>query len=198
MEDKVMLTDLVRKNRSYRGYDHSRKVTEEELVSFVEAARLCPSSVNVQPLKYFLACEEPVVSIIQSETKWARGLPELTLPHPGKEPTAFIVICQDTNIDPNLSRYQRDVGIVAQTMLLAAVEKDLGGCMIGNFNAGSVQNVLKLDDNIKPLLIVAIGKPDEEIILTDVVDGKTGYYRDEKDRHYVPKRSARDMIINGK
>ena len=30
---------------------HSRKVTEEKLRSFVEAARLCPSSVNVQPLK---------------------------------------------------------------------------------------------------------------------------------------------------
>lgn len=118
----IMLIDLVRKNRSYRGYDHSRKVTEEELLSFVEAARLCPSSVNVQPLKYFLACEEPTVSIIQSETKWAKGLPDLTLPHPGKEPTAFIIICQDTNINSNLSRFQRDVGIVAQTMLLAAVE----------------------------------------------------------------------------
>ncbi len=190
-----MLIDLVRKNRSYRGYVHSRKVTEEELLSFVEAARLCPSSVNVQPLKYYLACEEPAVSIIQAETKWARGLPDLTLPHPGKEPAAFIVICQDTDIDANLSRYQRDVGIVAQTMLLAAVEIGLGGCMIGNFNAGNVADVLKLDDHLKPLLIVAFGKPDEEIILTDVVDGKTGYYRDECDRHYVPKRAARDIII---
>ena len=70
--------------------------------------------------------------------------------------------------------------------------------MIGNFNAGSVHNVLKLDEHIQPLLIVAIGKPDEEIILTDVVDGKTGYYRDENDRHYVPKRSVEDMIIMGR
>ena len=191
-----MILDLVRKNRSYRGYDHSRKVTVEELRSFAEVARLCPSSVNVQPLKYYLACEDPVVSIIQSETKWAKGLPELTLPHLGKEPTAFIVICQDTDIDPNISRYQRDVGIVAQTMLLAAVETGLGGCMIGNFNAGSLHDVLKLDDNIKPLLIVAFGKPDEEIILTDVVDGKTGYYRDENDRHYVPKRAVEEIIIS--
>ena len=80
-------------------------------------------------------------------------------------------------------------------MLLAAVEKGLGGCMIGNFNAGSVHDVLRLDENIKPLLIVAFGKPDEEIILTDAADGKTAYYRDEKDRHYVPKRSVNDMII---
>jgi len=192
-----MLIDLVKKNRSYRGYDHSRKVTREELLSMVEAARLCPSSVNRQPLRYFLAYQEETAAAVQAETKWARGLPELRLPHPGKEPAAFIVICQDTDTDSNLSRYQRDVGIVAQTMLLAAVEMDLGGCMIGNFNADSVHKVLKLAQNIRPLLIVAVGKPDEEIILTDAADGKTAYYRDEKDRHYVPKRPLKDLIIEG-
>lgn len=190
-----MLIDLVRKNRSYRGYDHSRTVSESELLQLVECARLCPSSVNIQPLKYYLACNEPIVSTIQKETKWAKGLPDMTLPHPGKEPTAFIVICQDTEIDANLNRYQKDVGIVAQTMLLAAVEMGLGGCMIGNFDAGSVQDVLKLDESLKSLLVVAIGKPDEEVIITDVEDGKTGYYRDEEDRHYVPKRAIEDIII---
>lgn len=190
-----MLIDLVRANRSFRGYDHSRKVTREELLKLAEAARLCPSSVNVQPLKYYLAWMPEVVATIQAETKWARGLPEMTLPHPGKEPMAFVVICQDTDIDPNLSRFQRDVGIVAQTMLLAAVEMGLGGCMIGNFNAGSVHDVLELPENIRPMLIVAIGKPDEEVILTDVAGGKTGYYRDAQDRHYVPKRALQEVII---
>ena len=190
-----MLLDLVKKNRSYRGYDHSRKITGEELLSFVEAARLCPSSVNVQPLKYVLACEEGVVAAVQAETNWAKGLPDLVLPHPGKEPTAFIVICQDLNISDNLARFQRDVGIVAQTMLLAAVEQGLGGCMIGNFKAGSVSEVLHLPEHIRPMLIVAFGKPDEEVVLTDVVDGKTAYYRDEADRHYVPKRALSEIVL---
>ncbi len=190
-----MLIDLIKQNRSYRGYDHSRKLTREEMLALVEAARLCPSSVNVQPFKYFLAYEEDVVATVQAETKWAKGLPELTLPHPGKEPAAFIVICQDTDISDNLARFQRDVGIVAQTMLLAAVEMGLGGCMIGTFKAGSVHGALHLPENLHPMLIVAFGKPDEEIILTDVVDGKTGYYRDAEDRHYVPKRALEDLII---
>ena len=190
-----MLIDLVRANRSFRGYDHSRKVTREELLKMVEAARLCPSSVNVQPFRYFLACNEDTVRTIQGQTKWAKGLPELTLPHPGKEPTGFIVICQDTDIHPNLSRFQRDVGIVAQTMLLAAVEQGLGGCMIGNFKAGSVSKVLGLPEHIRPMLIVAFGKPDEEVVLTDVVDGKTAYYRDAEDRHYVPKRALSEIVL---
>ena len=53
---------------------------------------------------------------------------------------------------------------------------------------------MTLDALIRPLPIVAIGKPNEEVILTDVVDGKTGYYRDEQDRHYVPKRKLEDLL----
>ena len=62
----------------------------------------------------------------------------MKLPHPGMCPTGFIIICQDLNLGASIPRYQKDVGIVAQTMLLAAAEKGLGGCMIGNYNADSV------------------------------------------------------------
>ena len=55
------------------------------------------------------------------------------------EGTAFIVICQNTKRGESLVRFQRDVGIAAQTILLAATEMGLGGCMIGNFGAGSVK-----------------------------------------------------------
>ena len=50
-----MLRNLVLKNRSYRGFDESVRISRETLEGFVDCARLCPSSVNKQPLKYFLA-----------------------------------------------------------------------------------------------------------------------------------------------
>ncbi|MBO5998782.1 MAG: nitroreductase family protein, partial [Lachnospiraceae bacterium] len=157
----------------------------------------CASSVNRQPFKYFLACDEETVAVIQAQTGWARALPQMKLPHPGKEPSAFIVICQDDTLDANLNRYQKDVGIVAQTMLLAAVEEGLGGIMIGNFSAGDVVKALDLPENIHPLLIVAFGKPDEEIVLTPIgEDGNSNYYRDENDVHYVPKRTLEDELLN--
>ena len=187
---------LVKKNRSYRGFDETRRITREELTWLVDCARLCPSSVNKQPLKYYLACEKEAVDKIQKETKWARALPELDLPHEGMRPTAFIVICQDTRIDESLSRYQRDVGIVAQTMLLAAAEKGLGGCMIGNFEAGSLKTELNLPDDLAPLLVVAVGEPAETVRLVEVGPGEsTKYYRDEKDIHYVPKRRLEDVVV---
>ena len=41
-----MLKDLVKANRSYRGYDESRCVTKEELLEMADCARLAASSVN--------------------------------------------------------------------------------------------------------------------------------------------------------
>ncbi len=191
-----MIKDFVKRNRSYRGYDESRRVTEEELREMVDCARLSASSVNMQPLKYYLAWEKEEVDRIQALTAWARGLPEMTLPHEGMHPTAFIVICQDKSIQESLARFQKDVGIAAQTILLAAVEMGLGGCMIGNFGADSVQQELGLSENLAPLLIVAIGKPAEKIVLTEVGEGESvAYYRDENDVHYVPKRRLEDIII---
>ena len=188
--------ELVRKNRSYRGYNENRPVTREELTRLVECARLCPSSVNAQPLKYRLVWQKEEVARLQEKTNWAKALTSITLPHPGMCPTAFIVICQDTGIDASLQRYQKDVGIVAQTMLLAAVEMGLGGCMIGNFNAGEVRQVLALPEAMAPLLVVAIGEPAETVVLTEVgPDGSVQYYRDENDVHYVPKRALEDILI---
>ncbi len=191
-----MFIDLVKKSRSYRGYDESRRITREELMEFVNCARFAPSSVNRQPFKYYLACEKEQLDLIQPLTGWARGLPNDKLPRPGKCPTAFVIICQDTNWDANLNRYIRDVGIVAQTMLLAATEAGLGGIMIGNFSPEKVSQALSFPENIVPMLIVAFGKPDEEIILTEVSEGESiGYYRDEQDRHYVPKRKLEDIVF---
>ncbi len=192
----MTLYELVRKSRSYRGYDESRQLTREELLELVECARLCPSSVNRQPLKYCLVWEHEQAERVLALTRWARALPELKLPHPGKHPTAFIIICQDQEIDPSLTRYQKDVGIVAQTMLLAAAEKGLGGIMIGNFSPEKISAALALPAHLVPLLIVAFGKPDETIVLTDAVPGESlNYYRDENDVHYVPKRRLEDVIL---
>ncbi len=191
-----MIKELIKKSRSYRGYDETRRISREELLEFVDCARFAPSSVNRQPFQYLLAYEQSDLDRIQPLTGWARGLPQMKLPHPGKCPTAFIVICQNTDWDPDLNRYLRDVGIAAQTMLLAAAEKDLGGIMIGNFSPKKLSETMGLPENIVPMLIVAFGKPDEKIVLTEVDNGESlNYYRDDKDTHYVPKRKLKDIIL---
>lgn len=111
-------------------------------------------------------------------------------------PAAFIVICQDEQVDSAQTKYLRDVGIAAQTILLAATEQGLGGCMIGNFHTGKLSETLGLAQHIRPMLVIAIGAPDETIILTEArPDGNVAYYRDKNDVHYVPKRRLADVIL---
>lgn len=191
-----MLKDLLKKNRSYRGYDESRKISREELEELVEYTRLCPATANIQPLKYYLAWEPESLAKIQELTKWAGALPHLNLPREGMRPTGFIIICQDTRISNNATSFLKDVGIVAQTMLLGAAEKGLGGCMIGSFNKEAMMEQLGLADYLMLHLVVALGAPAEEIVLEDAPEGKeVKYYRDENDVHHVPKRTLKELIL---
>jgi len=187
--------DLVLRNRSYRGYDNSVKQTKEELMELVDYARLMPATKNVQPLKYFLAYEKDIVDRIQKHTKWAGALTDITLPSPGTEPTSFIVVLHDTDIEQTLPLYLRDVGIVAAAITLAAAEMGLGCCMIGAYSAAGVKEAMQLPENLSPALVIAIGKPDEEIVLTEAEDGNIEYYRDENNVHFVPKRRLEDLIV---
>lgn len=191
-----MLKDLVTKNRSYRGFNEGRAVSKEELAAMVDCARLSPSSVNRQPFQYLTANTPAQCAVIQPLTGWARALPGKGLPYPGHRPTAFIVICQNTDWEPDLGRFQRDVGIVAQTILLAATEMGLGGIMIGNFSPEKLSSALSLPAHLTPMLIVALGEPDETVVLTEAEPGAPlNYYRDENDVHYVPKRRLEDILL---
>ena len=192
-----MFLDLVKQARSHRGFRQDRKVTRQELEHLVECARFTPAARNDQVLKYYLAEKPETVAAIQPLTKWAGALAELHLPRKGAAPVAYIVICLDGSLAENPTPYQRDVGIVAQTMLLAAVEMGLNGCMIGSFAAGELREKLGLPEAIKPQLLLALGEGTDRIVMTDVgEDGSTTYYRDAEDTHYVPKRTLEQLILN--
>ena len=192
-----MFLDLVKQARSHRGFRQDRKVTRQELEHLVECARFTPAARNDQVLKYYLAEKTETVAAIQPLTKWAGALAELHLPRKGAEPVAYIVICLDGSLAENSAPYQRDVGIVAQTMLLAAAEMGLNGCMIGSFAAGALREKLGLPEAIKPQLLLALGEGTDRIVMTDVgEDSSTTYYRDAEDTHYVPKRTLEQLILN--
>lgn len=192
-----MFLDLVKQARSHRGFRQDRKVTRQELEHLVECARFTPAARNDQVLKYYLAEKPETVAAIQPLTKWAGALAELHLPRKGAEPVAYIVICLDGSLTENPAPYQRDVGIVAQTILLAAAEMGLNGCMIGSFAAGELREKLGLPEAIKPQLLLALGEGTDRIVMTDVgEDGSTTYYRDAEDIHYVPKRTLEQLILN--
>ena len=183
-----MIKDLVRKNRSYRGYDESRKITEGELRELVDTARIAGSAANLQPLKYRLVYTDAEVAKLNGITRWGKMLKDMELPHKGMYPTAYIVICVDTEITKAPENANTDIGIAAQTMLLAATEQGLGGCMIGSFDRERVGEIINAPGGIMPNLVVAIGKPSERIVLEEAVHGSVRYWRTDDGRvHHVPQ-----------
>ncbi len=189
-----MFRDLVIKNRSYRTFDQSCIVTHDVLLELADTARHTPSAANLQPLRYIPLTKSNADKILPY-TRWARAL-DIKLPPDGCAPTAFILVCIDKNVTPNGASAMIDVGIAAQTILLAAAEKGLGGCMILSFDGAKIQSELSLDEKVEILLCIALGKPGETVLLEDSVDGSVKYYRDENNVHHVPKRKLCDVIID--
>lgn len=188
--------EMVEKNRSWSGFDESRIITREELLELADSARLKASGANRQPLRYDLIEQKEDVKAVLALTRWAAALPERHLPDPGKGPTAFVVLLQETEWVREAAACQRDVGIAAQTLLLAAVEKGLGGLMIGNFDGAALAAERRYPEHLVPQLVIALGKPAETIVLTEVgPDGSTAYWRDDQDVHYVPKRRLEDVVV---
>lgn len=188
-----MIKELLYNTRSCRTFDESRKVTREELLDMVDCARVAPASMNLQPLTYRLVYSRDELDAVQPLTGWGAALPELKLPPEGHRPQAFVVICQDAERFGE-KPLDRDVGIAAMAIYMRAAELGLSGCMIGNFKKDALAQTLSLGASVKPLLLIGLGKADEERKLTDVKDGSTRYYR-EDGIHYVPKRSLDDIII---
>ena len=191
-----MIKDLIKKNRSVRGYDASREVTNEELHEMVDCARLSASIVNMQPLKYVTVNTSEGRSKIIGQISFAAKLSERHLPFSGTEPMAYIVICQDKTISKSETGYLTDVGIAAQSITLAAAEMGLGACILGYFSPKEMTNALRLTENLRPLLVIALGKSIEDIKIVEIEEGESiDYYRDENGVHYVPKRKLNDVIV---
>ena len=181
------LESLLKRNRSYRGYNPSRVVTREELVGLLEVTRWIGSGMNAQPLRYRLVTGADA-ALVHPIVHLGAALPE-HVPYPGEEPSAYIVVCSSSTGRP----VDIDLGIAAQSILLRAVEKGLGGIFILNFNPTELREALNLP--MDPLGVIAIGKPNEQVFLVDAVPGGSLSYYRKDGVHFVPKLSVEDIII---
>jgi nitroreductase len=189
-----MIKELVLKNRSRRRFHENIAINKETLKELVDLARCSASGANRQPLKYILSCDPEKNAKIFPNLFWAAALKDWSGPAEGERPTAYVIILGDKEISQT---FGVDHGIAAQSILLGAVEKDLGGCMMGAINQDGLRQVLQIPERYAILLVIALGKPNEEVVLETVGDdGQTNYWRDKKDVHHVPKRSLDSIIID--
>ena len=184
------LVSLLKKNRSYRGYDPAYKVSVSALEQMVAVNMLLPSAKNQQALRFKLVTEDTGAEKVLENIKLGGMLPELHLPFPGTEPKAFIIICTTV---PDSKMLHVDVGIAAQSMLLKAVDMGYNGLIIGAFNAKNITEKFSLP--YPPVLILAIGKGNEKIELTEISADESHAYWRENGTHFVPKVRWKELIV---
>ena len=188
-----MIKELVYKNRSYRRFHQNDKISIDTLEELVDLARHSACGANLQSLKYILSCDPQTNELIFKRLGWAAYLKDWKGPPEGEKPAAYIVLMGDTSIHNN---FFCDHGIACQSMLLGAVEKGLGGCILASINRDGLRRDLSINDKLEIMLVLALGRPLEEVTLDYIETGEDiKYWRDENGVHHVPKRPLEEIIV---
>lgn len=187
------LKELITRSRSIRRFHQQESISTETLRELVDLARLSPSARNAQPIKYLLTNTPELNNKIFPTLGWAGYLKNWDGPADGERPAAYIVMLNDTTISDS---YFCDDGIAAQSILLGAAEKGLGGCIIGTVERLKLSKKLNLPSHMKIIQVLALGKPKEEVVLEPVKDNNIKYWRDDAGIHHVPKRELNDLIVS--
>lgn len=188
-----MLKELVDKSRSHREFKAGAEITDQTVREWILNASHCPAAMNLQAIKYKILTQPEEIGELLPLTRWAASL-DKKLPPEGHGPSAFVVMCHDTDIAPMKPIFMMDVGICAQTIMLSAAEEGFGGCIIGSGAPERLSETLRLPQNLVPVLVLGLGVPEDEVVLVES-RGDTKYYRDENNIHYVPKRTLEEIII---
>ena len=189
-----MLSDLILKNRSYRRFYEDAPVALSTLRDLIDLARLSASARNLQPLRYVLCADRETNAAVFSTLAWAGYLKEWPGPVEGERPTAYIVVLADTALHSAYTGV--DQGLAMQNILLGAIERGLGGCIIASVQREKLRQILAIPERYEILAVLALGAPKETVVIDPVgPDGDIKYWRDAGQTHHVPKRSRDELII---
>lgn len=184
-----MIYEKIVERRTVRKYTRE-SVPKVVLEKCVDAARLSPSGMNRQPLKYVIINEEELLAEVFSATSWAGYLPDYQ-PREEEMPRAYIVVLLDKDIRKNCGH---DAGIAAMSISMVAYEDGLGSCILGAIERAKLRRALKIPDNLEIVLAVALGYPAENPIVDKVENGDIKYWLDNNNVLHVPKRELKDIV----
>ena len=192
MGDKGRLVFMIYKKivsrRTVRKY-LQKEVPEEILKKCVDAARLSPSAMNLQPLKYIIVNDENLLKLVFSTLRWAGYLPDYQ-PSEDEMPRAYIVILLDKDIREHSGH---DAGIAAMSISMVAYDEGLGSCILGSVDREKLRKILKIPENLRIILVISLGYPAEQPVVEEMRDGDIKYWLDENGVLHVPKRKFKDI-----
>lgn len=185
------IKELILKRRTIRKFKQI-PIPQQQLLSYIDAARLAPSAANIQPLKYVAINNKEMTDKLFPLLKWAGYLNGKYTPKEDERPVAYIVICADTSL--RKSGCLEDSGAAAENIILSALCDNVGSCWLGSIDRSSAKDLLELDENIEIISVIALGYPAETPKEVSVKENDIKYFLEDSTL-CVPKRSVKDVII---
>jgi len=184
---------LVSEARTCRRFVQDKRISPDDLDWLMACAGRVPCARNAQVLRYILVSSPEKCAELFVHTRWAGALKDWGGPVEGERPTAYIAILTPSE---STALMHMDVGIVAQTIQLAAYTRGIGCCMHASFVRSSCMELLRVPANMQIDLILAFGMAKEERRLAPMpASGEFAYWRDAQGVHYVPKRAVSELVL---
>ncbi len=188
-----MIHDLAYKARSYRRFQQNKPVPMELIRSLIDAARMAPSSGNLQIVRFALSTNPQTNAQLFPHLTWAKRIADWDGPAEGERPAAYIVIGCDSKYQ---SFHGTDTGVAAQTMHLGFAEAGVACCMLGSIDAKAIAQIIGFPDTITVTMVLALGYPGETIIVDEAQTGSDlAYYHAPDQTHHVPKLPLEKVLI---
>lgn len=160
----------------------------------LDAARLAPTSMNMQELRFVAIANEALCKQIFSQTKWAALLPDGSGgPTEATQPTAYVAILIDQQIK---KQADVDAGAAGMAILLAAQVQGIASCWLGNINRDAIMKLLDVPtDRFVLHSMVALGYAAMQSKAVPLPpDGSTAYFMESPDCLCVPKRTTDEVV----
>ncbi|MDD5448702.1 MAG: nitroreductase family protein [Actinomycetota bacterium] len=181
--------DVIRERRSIRRY-REEKINEETLRKIMEAARLAPSSSNIQSWKFIIVTSKELRRKLKDAARGQKFVEEapvviaccIDLEAFKEQSKQTIKLLLKGALRPSLEMILRTLGvggnsnldaerqmvnatinvsIASEHIVLAARNLGLGTCWIRAFEEEKVEEILALPEHLKVLALLTLGYPQE-------------------------------------
>jgi len=157
----VKTIDAIKTRRSFRRY-LKKDVDNAIIRELIEAASFAPSAHNFQPWEFIITKDQSKKEEIANASTYAKFLPDA--------PVAIIVCTRKGKTrkvdDKELLKHFsiQDSAAAIQNLMLAAHEKGLATCWIGDLQEDRLRGMFNIPEDIYPVAIIPLGYPEPHVM----------------------------------
>ena len=157
--DMGILPALANRTTLHSGYDPNRLLTEDQISLLLQAGYSMPSGGGQRSLEFFVVTDRTQMAVMRGGNPYSQALE--TAP-------CVIVLAADNDKAYYEELLEMDAGLAAGGILVQASELGLTTCVLSiapqEQRMRSVREALKLPISYTPILMIAVGYPDNDAV----------------------------------